>query len=178
MGAVWLCVWRKTAWLLTNIQTRIRKPDCQGENMSVLLCSEIFKRATPIGKVRKIVGIEGLPVRAAICTEGADVGVTILRKKRGTVNSLWQTMFAECNLTIQGIIAALKMVNLSPRDSKKTWFCSLLFLCNGIHCTVNSPKSQDTSLRLTFPKNGHLQSVPAYWPFEVQNPMTIGQCCV
>ena len=50
---------------------------------------------------------------------GADVGVTILRKKRGTVNSLWQTMFAECNLTIQGIIAALKMVNLSPRDSKK-----------------------------------------------------------
>ena len=109
---------------------------------------------------------------------GADVGVTILRKKRGTVNSLWQTMFAECNLTIQGIIAALKMVNLSPRDSKKTWFCSLLFLCNGIHCTVNSPKSQDTSMRLTFPKNGHLQSVPAYWPFEVQNPMTIGQCCV
>lgn len=87
--------------------------------MSVLLCSEISKRATPIGKVRKIVGIEGLPVRAAICTEGADVGVTILRKKRGTVNSLWQTMFAECNLTIQGIIAALKMVNLSPRDSKK-----------------------------------------------------------
>ena len=87
--------------------------------MSVLLCSEISKRAAPIGKVRKIVGIEGLPVRAAICTEGADVGVTILRKKRGTVNSLWQTMFAECNLTIQGIIAALKMVNLSPRDSKK-----------------------------------------------------------
>ena len=56
--------------------------------MSVLLCSEISKRATPIGKVRKIVGIEGLPVRAAICTEGADVGVTILRKKWGTVNSL------------------------------------------------------------------------------------------
>ena len=110
--------------------------------MSVLLCSEIFKRATPIGKVRKIVGIEGLPVRAAICTEGADVGVTILRKKRGTVNSLWQTMFAECNLTIQGIIAALKMVDLSPRDSKKTWFCSLLFLCNGIRCTVNSPKAR------------------------------------
>ena len=33
-------------------------------------------------------GSRVLPVRAAICTEGADVGVTILRKKRGTVNSL------------------------------------------------------------------------------------------
>ena len=51
--------------------------------MSVLLCSEIFKRATPIGKVRKIVGIESLPVRAAICTEGGRRRRDNLTQKKG-----------------------------------------------------------------------------------------------